>query len=136
MFWQIHYTEETGYITYTVAEKREIMDSGGGGCFHLLILGLNIPPFYLLANFNWIIGMSSPDPNPTKKNLAEKSNTRGFNDGRLWVFECKQITNAEKKLSWLRCIITAAPSLMNSVICTLFSRWSDSVQPHVDVYAS
>lgn len=79
--------------------------------------------------------MSSPDPNLTQKNLAEKSNTWGFNDGRLWVFECKQITKAEKKLSWLRYIITVAPSQMNSVICTLFSRWSDSVQPHVDVYA-
>lgn len=66
--------------------------------------------------------MSSPDP--TKKNLAEKSNTRGFNDGRFWVFECKQITNAEKKLFWLRCIITAAPSLINSVIPVEVTRYN------------
>lgn len=89
-----------------MAEKREITDSKGGGeHFHLLILGLNTPPFYLyllqrLLILIEIIGMSSPDPNLTKKNLAVKSNTWGFNDGRLWVFECKQITNAEKKLSW------------------------------------
>lgn len=72
-----------------MAEKREITDgTGGGEYFHLLILGLNTPPFYLyllqrLLILIEIIGMSSPDPNPTKKNLAEKSNTRGFNDGRL-----------------------------------------------------
>lgn len=100
MFWQIHHTEESGYITYSRAKYSPIL-----------------PPLASeIANFNWDNRHELTRSKPDSKNLAEKSNTWGFNDGRLWVFECKQITNAEKKLSWLRCIITEAPSLINSVI--------------------